>query len=295
MTDHNEMPTTSTSSSSSSVSNPLANSAAPNKNPPTVNPDSPSTGQTDPYALEIDDYDLDTFVEVARQFPADQYGFVVTPNVDHLIRLFETPSFRTLYAASTFVLLDSRFAARVLKWQTGVRYPVCTGSDLTAALLRKTVRPDDRIVLIGCSAGQAQSLSDEYRLSNLAHHNPPMGFVRDAEAVERCLEFIESHSPFRYCFLAVGSSQQEVLAAALQRRGKARGLALCVGAAIDFLTGVERRAPRWIQSLALEWLFRLVQNPRRLFYRYAIRGPRFFAHMRRARVRLRAPTLKAGQ
>ena len=63
----------------------------------------------------------------------------------------------------------------------------------------------------------------------------------------------------------------------LKERAVARGLALCVGASINFLTGLERRAPVWMQHLSLEWLFRLLQDPRRLARRYLVRGPRIFA------------------
>jgi len=52
-----------------------------------------------------------------------------------------------------------------------------------------------------------------------------------------------------------------------------RGLALCVGAAIDFLTGIERRAPLWMQKAGFEWFHRLTQNPRRLWKRYLLNGP----------------------
>jgi exopolysaccharide biosynthesis WecB/TagA/CpsF family protein len=109
-----------------------------------------------------------------------------------------------------------------------------------------------------------------------------MGFIHDPGAVEACLQFIESHSPFRFCLLAVGSPQQEQLAAMLQSRGRARGLALCVGASIDFLTGRERRAPQWMQAAGLEWLHRLLHSPRRLARRYLVRGPRVFQVLRRA-------------
>jgi N-acetylglucosaminyldiphosphoundecaprenol N-acetyl-beta-D-mannosaminyltransferase len=116
-----------------------------------------------------------------------------------------------------------------------------------------------------------------------------MGFIESPQALEECLRFVEDGSPFRFCFLAVGSPQQERVAELLQRRGKARGLALCVGASINFLTGVERRAPRWMQHAGLEWLYRLLRDPRRLASRYLVRGPRIFLHLRRARVVLRKP------
>jgi exopolysaccharide biosynthesis WecB/TagA/CpsF family protein len=95
--------------------------------------------------------------------------------------------------------------------------------------------------------------------------------------VEACVEFVEAHSPFRFCFLAVGAPQQELLAQLLKSRGKARGMALCIGASIDFLTGKERRAPLWMQKIGFEWLFRLLNDPKRLGGRYLLRGPRVFS------------------
>jgi N-acetylglucosaminyldiphosphoundecaprenol N-acetyl-beta-D-mannosaminyltransferase len=177
---------------------------------------------------------------------------------------------------------------RLLK---GVRLPVCTGSDLTAQLLAKVIQPNDRIVMIGGTDEQAQQISAKYGLANLQHHNPPMEFIKDPAAVENCLKFIESVSPFRFCFLAVGCPQQETIAQALRARGIAKGLALCIGASLNFVTGHEKRAPLWMQRMALEWLYRLLKNPKRLARRYLVRGPRIFAHLRRSRVVLRKATL----
>ena len=127
----------------------------------------------------------------------------------------------------------------------------------------------------------------QYSLKSLVHVDPPMNFLGDAEAVEACLREIEAASPFRFCFLAIGSPQQEYIAHKLQLRGVARGLALCVGAAINFVTGREKRAPFWMQRLSLEWLFRLIQNPRRMAKRYLIRGPRIFTLLPGMRLQLR--------
>jgi exopolysaccharide biosynthesis WecB/TagA/CpsF family protein len=242
---------------------------------------------------EIDDFDLTGFVSVAAAFGHDGYGYVVTPNVDHLIRCFEDPAFREHYAAASFVLMDSRFAARLVRFFKGQRLPICTGSDLTAALL-KTLAPTDRIVMVGGSDRQAQAIAGMFALGNLHHCNPPMGFIRSPAAVEECLRFIEDHSPFRYCFIAVGSPQQEIVAHALRVRGRARGLALCVGASLDFITGAERRAPPWVQRVGFEWLYRLLQNPRRLARRYLVRGPRFFAQLTRSEFVLRRSPPTAG-
>jgi UDP-N-acetyl-D-mannosaminuronic acid transferase (WecB/TagA/CpsF family) len=80
-----------------------------------------------------------------------------------------------------------------------------------------------------------------------------------------------------------------VLARELQKRGVARGLVLCIGASINYLTGAERRAPRWMQQAGAEWAYRLLQNPGRLAHRYLIRGPRIFLLLRRIRIQLKTP------
>ncbi len=247
----------------------------------------PSEGQPQVISYRIDDFDLERFLEVAAGYGSDRLGYVVTPNVDHLVRLHEDAEFRAIYAEASYVLLDSRFAARVLRLLRGIRLPICTGSDLTAALLHRVVRSDDRVVLIGSSADQARFLETRFGLRDLRHHNPPMGFIRDAAAVERCLDFIEANSPFRFCMIAVGTPQGEMLAQRLRQRAAARGLVLCVGASIDFVTGKQQRAPVWMQRLGIEWLYRLGQNPRRLARRYLIRSPRFFLYQRHAQIVLR--------
>jgi exopolysaccharide biosynthesis WecB/TagA/CpsF family protein len=235
----------------------------------------------------LDDYDLDAFLSVARDFGGDRYGYVVTPNVDHVIRYHDDPAFRARYADAAYILLDSRFLSHIFRIAKGQRVGVCAGSDLTAQLFDRIIAPHDRIVLIGTSDEQARQLVERYQLTELRHYNPPMNFIRDAGLVEACVRFAEAHSPFRFCFIAVGAPQQEVLAQLLKSRGVARGMTLCVGASVNFLTGAERRAPRWMQRMGMEWLYRLLQDPKRLARRYLVRGPRVFALLPLTDVRVR--------
>jgi exopolysaccharide biosynthesis WecB/TagA/CpsF family protein len=233
----------------------------------------------------LDDYDVDGFVRLAAEYGQDRYGFVVTPNADHMIRFHDDERFRAAYADAAYVLLDSRFLAYVFRLTKRIHARVCPGSDLTAELFGRVIGPLDRIVMIGGTDTQAAQLSAMFGLERLVHYNPPMGFINDPEAVEACLRFIESHSPFRFCFIGVGAPQQEILAQHLRARGIARGMALCIGASINFLTGEERRAPKWVQRLGAEWCFRLLMNPPRLARRYLVRGPRIFALLARTQIR----------
>lgn len=244
-------------------------------------------------AWHLDDYDLDAFTDLAAGFGHHGYAYMVTPNVDHLIRLHEDAGFRALYADAGFVLLDSRFLSHLLRLTRGTDLPVCAGSDLVARLFAEVVHPDDPLVLIGGPDEQARLLESRYGLQQLVHYNPPMGFIHDPDAVEDCLRFIETHSPFRFCLLAIGSPQQEIIARHLQQRGRARGLALCIGAAVHFITGTQTRAPRWMQRSGFEWAYRLMQEPGRLARRYLLRGPRVFGLLRRTDVVLRQANASA--
>ncbi|MGO9932821.1 MAG: WecB/TagA/CpsF family glycosyltransferase [Steroidobacteraceae bacterium] len=240
-----------------------------------------------PITFEFDNFDLSAFLQVAASFGTQKYGYVATPNVDGLIRLHESASFRAAYARAAFVLLDSRVAAFLFRLAHRVRIPVSPGSDLTAALLQHVIKPDDRILIIGSTEQQAQTIRERFGLKHLVHHNPPMGFIRDPAAVEKCLQFIESASPFRFCLIAVGDPQGVITAHRLAERERARGLAFIIGASIDFITGKQQRAPTWMQRIGLEWLYRLIRNPRRLAWRYLVRGPKFFVYLCTDRVVLR--------
>ena len=244
--------------------------------------------------LNIDDYDLDGALKVVASFGSDRYGYVVTPNVDHVIRHHQDGQFRALYAHASYVLLDSRFLANTVALVKRQFLRVCLGSDLTSAVLSSVLKPLDVAVLVGGSPAQAQKLRERYGLRALRHVDPPMNFIRDPAAVERCLAEIESVGTFRFCFLAVGSPQQEIIAKMLKDRGRVRGLALCVGAAINYLTGVERRAPLWMQQAGLEWLYRLMRNPRRMARRYLVRGPIIFSLLWKTELRVRRTPVSAG-
>ena len=210
---------------------------------------------------------------LAARPASEPFAYVVTPNADHLIRLSSRADLRPLYGAATLRLLDSRVVARLARL-FGLRSPpVVPGSDLTAALFDRVVKPDDAVAVLGASEEVAAVLAARYRLARLAHHNPPMGFDRDPAALEAALRFVETH-PARFVFLAVGSPRQEIVAEALVRRGKATGIGLCIGASLLFLTGAERRAPRPVQQAGLEWAWRLAGDPKRLARRYLVDSPR---------------------
>jgi exopolysaccharide biosynthesis WecB/TagA/CpsF family protein len=102
-----------------------------------------------------------------------------------------------------------------------------------------------------------------------------MGLRHDAAARHAAARFVVE-ARARFTFLAVGSPQQEMIAAAVAAMPGATGTALCIGASLDFITGRERRAPRLMRRLSLEWAYRLLSDPRRMWRRYLVEGPRVF-------------------
>lgn len=215
--------------------------------------------------------DVLRFLETRR---ADEpFGYLVTPNVDHVVRNWrDGGDLVRIYDDAELSLCDSRIVSLIGRL-CGVRLPVVTGSDLTAILLEYLIDPYERLTIIGGSEDLIGRLARRYGLRNIVHHNPPMGFVRDPVAVLEASQFVE-RNPARFVFLAVGSPQQEILAQAIRERGHAHGLGLCVGASLLFLTGDLKRAPVWMQKAKLEWLFRLLQEPSRMWRRYLYEGPK---------------------
>ncbi|WP_043361575.1 WecB/TagA/CpsF family glycosyltransferase [Belnapia sp. F-4-1] len=232
--------------------------------------------------LELDfaDLPLQGVLALLAERPAEApFGYVVTPNADHLVRVARDPALRPLYDAAMLRLLDSRVVAR-LAGVMGLAAPaVVPGSDLTAALM-DALPADEPVTVLGLAPAALERLAARTGLRRIAHHNPPMGFDRDPAQFEAAVRFIEDH-PARYSFLAVGSPRQERVAQAVAERGKGRGVGLCIGASLLFLTGEERRAPLAVQRAGMEWAWRLMQDPKRLARRYLVDSPAIIALLRR--------------
>ena len=213
------------------------------------------------------------------------YAYVVTPNVDHMIRLADSPlAIRRAYDQADLKLCDSRVLARLAS-MVGVELSVVPGSDLTADLFRTGLRRGDRVCLVGGRPGDGARLEALYPGITIIQHCPPMGLRNNPEARAAAVDAAVV-AQARVTLFAVGSPQQELLACEMADRGDARGTGLCIGASTDFLLGTQRRAPRLVQRLGLEWSWRLLTDPRRLAHRYLVEGPVIFPmvwHWRRAR------------
>ena len=214
-------------------------------------------------------------IERLGQISAESpFGYITTPNVDHVVRLNREgsePAIKAAYAIADLCVCDSRVLAFLARLR-GIRLPVVTGSDLTAALFGNVLRRGDRVAVIGGGGDLVRRLSGQYPHIDFVHYCPPMGLRNDVAAQAAAAAFI-TEAEARFTFLAVGSPQQELIAA--QVKG-AIGFGLCVGAALEFLTGDQIRAPKALRRTGLEWAYRLASDPRRLWRRYLVEGPRVF-------------------
>jgi N-acetylglucosaminyldiphosphoundecaprenol N-acetyl-beta-D-mannosaminyltransferase len=216
---------------------------------------------------------------IRARFNQGGFQYVVTPNVDHRVRLDTlagTPlgdELWTAYTQSGLCLCDSRVLSRLALF-FGRTLNVVPGSDLTRHIL-PLLHTDTPIAIIGSSSEAIAALKAEFALTNVVSHTPPMGMLDNPAAMSAALQFLRDAGP-RLIFLAVGSPQSEILCLRAAQANDCIGVALCIGASIDFLTGQQTRAPTWVQRLGFEWAYRLLAEPRRMWRRYLVEGPRIF-------------------
>lgn len=202
---------------------------------------------------------------------AQNKGFALaTLNLDHLVKLRQSAAFRRAYAAHELVTADGNpivWAARL----AGRPVSLVPGSDAVLPLARLAARQGVAVALVGSTpaalAAAKSALERDVRdLQVVACIAPPMGFDPDSPEAEALLSEVAA-SGARLCFIALGAPRQERLAA------RGRGVApqvgfVSVGAGLDFIAGVQARAPAWVRRLSAEWLWRALSDPRRLALRY---------------------------
>jgi N-acetylglucosaminyldiphosphoundecaprenol N-acetyl-beta-D-mannosaminyltransferase len=204
--------------------------------------------------------------------------YIVTPNVDHVILLGESPAFREVYDDAALILADGWpvvAASRLLGRSLPERVP---GSDLVPKFFAAAQGDDayrDRpvtVYLLGAMPGVADraAANIHQRWPNVkvvGTFSPPLGFEKD-EA--QCADILDRIAEVRPDLLVIGlgAPKQEYWVHRFQGEIQAK-VALCVGATIDFLAGEKKRAPKWVQRIGMEWFHRMASEPRRLAKRYA--------------------------
>lgn len=236
--------------------------------------------------LGLDLADLDTAAAgamIAARPPGAPFAYIVTPNAQHFVLLdrerkalaratqsypmAKSPGRLTdAYNHAWLRLSDSQVVRLLARLFHGLRLPLAAGSDLTAWLFANVIKPNDTITVIGGDAELERRLRAQFHLTRLSLHAPPMGYINNQEAVAACVDFVRAH-PARFIFLATGAPQSEYLARRLSQERGITGVGLCIGGSLLFITGITTRAPVIFRRLGLEWLHRVLSNPRRFVRR----------------------------
>lgn len=213
--------------------------------------------------------------EITLLVKKKRFSYVVTPNVDHVVALHRAQDavMSNAYAQADLTLCDSRILAMLAR-QSGLKLDPVPGSNLTRQML-DTDGKRWRCAVIGGDNALHAHIAVLYPQHFWAFHHPPMGVRRNDAARIEIAEFVET-TQADLIFFAIGAPQSEICGYEIAQRGRASGVALCIGASLEFLTGAKKRAPLWMQRASLEWLHRLTSEPQRLWRRYLVEGPRIF-------------------
>lgn len=211
---------------------------------------------------------VERLLELAR---GNRPTYAVTANVDHLIRYREHPDLRPIYDQADVVVADGMplvWGSRLLGTPLPERV---AGSDLFPALCAHAAELGLSVFLLGGAPGSAESAADRlverYPALRIADtYCPPYGFENDPEECKRIVAVIRAAEP-DILFVGLGSPKQEKWIVANKQACGAR-LSIGVGISFSFACGQVKRAPRWMQRAGLEWLHRLLQEPKRLAKRY---------------------------
>jgi exopolysaccharide biosynthesis WecB/TagA/CpsF family protein len=199
-------------------------------------------------------------------------GFALfTANLDHVVKLRRDRRFGEAYHRADFVTADGWPLVWALR-RDGRDLRRTTGADLLEPLCRQAAEMGLSVYFIGPGEdSQALALAElSRRIPDLviAGREAPRFSERLDETKTRALAARIAASGARLCVVSLGAPKQELLADGLRELCPRVGF-LCFGAALDFLSGHEIRAPRYLQALKLEWAWRLARAPRRLGLRYA--------------------------
>ena len=205
---------------------------------------------------------------------------MVFVNVDVAVKADKDEYLRKIINEADFAMVDgmplvwiSYLYGRPLKEKV-------SGSDFVPALCREAADKGWKIFLLGGAEGvpQRAAANLKQRIPNITicgTYSPPMQFEKDKEELAKIKRMIAEASP-EILIVCFGCPKQEKFIYEHSREYGAL-LSICAGATVDFLAGTVKRCPRWISSIGMEWFYRFLKEPRRLFKRYFVDDLRILA------------------
>lgn len=215
-------------------------------------------------------------IDAAR---AKTKGLIVTPNVDHVVSMQQDSEMFDLYQNAMLRFADGMPLVWFSKLLPGQALPErVTGADLLPEIARLAAQQNLKLYFLGGLAGVAEQaaikLTAAYpQLMVAGTYSPPFGFDRDVAESQRIVAMV-NESGADILFVGVGAPKQEKWAARYMEQLNV-GPILGVGASFDFAAGTIQRAPLWLQKIGMEWSWRLMQEPGRLWQRYILKDSQF--------------------
>lgn len=218
-------------------------------------------------------------------------GVVVTPNIDHLMRLQKDKNFYRLYQQADYRVCDSRIIFLLCK----LFYPnnhlkaQITGSDLFPAFCN--YHKSNQAISIFLLGGSEESVAQAAKNINknngrdivCSYYSPPFGFEKSENENKKIIDLI-NQSQANVLAVGVGSPKQEHWIFDNKDKLKNITIHFAIGASIEFQSGSLKRSPPWMTKMGIEWLYRLCQEPKRLAKRYLVDDLPFLWHYTKQRL-----------
>lgn len=223
---------------------------------------------------EIDNLTMDEAIEridllIQNRKPA----YVVTPNVDHIVKLEEDEEFREVYNEADLILTDGMPLIWISKLQRNEIKEKVSGSDLFPKVCELASKKSYSVFLLGAAEGiaakAAEKLKNKYNgLNIVGTYSPSYGFEKNQQEIDKIIKVISEAKP-DILAVGLGAPKQEKFIHKYKNRFNVP-ISLAIGASIDFEAGNINRAPEWMQNSGLEWFYRFLKEPKRMFKRYFI-------------------------
>ncbi len=218
---------------------------------------------------------VDAIVDLVK---AQKGGSVLTPNVDHVVMADSDDALKAAYDQSALSLADGKPLIWLARAMNRPLPGKVSGSDLLRPLVARAANDGLSCFFFGGKDGIAQTAADILVKENpglkvAGCYSPPFGFEKDPVKDQEVLDVVVKAKP-DLIFVALGAPKQE-LWMTKHKQALAPAVSLGIGASLDFIAGVVKRAPPWMSDIGLEWAYRLGQEPRRMFERYIVRDSAF--------------------
>ena len=222
----------------------------------------------------VNNVNMDETVQAIEEMIADgNKHFVVAINVDVVMKIEEDAYLKEITDKADMVLVDGKPLVWIANFHKHPIKSKISGSDLVPLLCEVAADKGYSVFIIGGKDGIAeqakQKLEEKHPTINVVGtYAPPFGFEKDADELIKINKMITDAHPdlLIACF---GCPKQEKWIYENYHKYDAK-VSICAGATVDFLAGNVNRAPKWMSECGLEWFYRFLQEPRRMFKRYFI-------------------------